>query len=240
MKPTSFFTIAFILITILTILGDMLAILWLHYSCKSLIMLLLLGYVWQQYRGSGFPGLILWLLVGMVFALAGDVFLMIRGIDLFAPGLGAFLVMQLCYSRAFYLSIRQSGRIASVWSVWLVVLAFVLYDACFLYLLRPAFVQNSALAELWWPVVMYALCLSLMGLLAIQRPKLTGYSWVVAGALLFILSDSLIAINKFSLPLPFSAFLVMSTYAAAQYLIVVGMVRQFIPANLIVTSSRQK
>ena len=75
-------------------------------------------------------------------------------------------------------------------------------------------------------MVIYAVCLSLMGLLATLRPNVLAYGWVVAGALLFILSDSLIALNKFLVPIPGSAFFVMSTYAAAQYLIVVGMVRQ--------------
>ena len=225
-KPSSLFIIAFIVVILLTILGDTLPIQWLHYVCKPLIMLLLLAYVWQHYRTGGCPSQIRWLLAGMVFALAGDVFLMIREVDLFAPGLGAFLVMQLGYSRAFYLSIQQRGRAISVRSVWPALLLFMGYDALFLYLLRPAFRQNPALAGLWWPVVIYAVCLSLMGLLATQRHKLPGYGWVVAGALLFILSDSLIAINKFRLLIPGSAFLIMSTYAAAQYLIVVGMVQK--------------
>lgn len=225
-KPSLVFSVVFILITVLTILGDVLGVLWLHYATKPLIMLLLLGYAWQQNWANGCPVQIRWLLVGMVFALAGDVFLMIRERDLFASGLGAFLLMQLCYGRAFYLSIRQHKPVRSRQFIGLMLVVFGLYDAVFLYLLRPAFIENSALTALWWPVVVYAVCLSLMGLLAALRPKLLAYSWVVAGALLFILSDSLIALNKFLLPLPGSAFLVMSTYAAAQYLIVVGMVGQ--------------
>ncbi len=227
-KPSLVFTVAFILISVLTILGDVLGILWLHYAAKPLIMLLLLGYVWQQDWAGGYSTQIRWLVVGMVFALAGDVFLMIRTIDLFMPGLGAFLVMQLCYSWSFYGSIRQSARGISMRSVWPVLILFVLYDAVFLYLLHLAFGQDLALSGLWWPVVIYAICLSMMGLLATQRPKLPGYGWVVAGALLFILSDSLIAVNKFRFPIPGSAFFVMSTYAAAQYLIVVGMVKQIV------------
>ena len=225
-KPRTVFTIVFILITALTMLGDVLGILWLHYACKPLIMGLLLGYVWQQIRAGETKKRIRWLLAGMVFALAGDVLLMIREVDLFAPGLSAFLVMQLCYSRDFYLSIRQHRAVPSTRFAGIVLLLFVLYDAAFLYTLRPAFLHNPALANLWWPVVVYAVCLSLMGLLATLRPRSLAYGWVVAGALLFILSDSLIALNKFLLPIPGSAFFIMSTYAAAQYLIVVGVVRQ--------------
>lgn len=228
-KLPSLFTIIFTLITVLEILGDTMAIRWLHYTGKPLIMLLLLGFIWQTYRGSGYPNLIWWLLAGMAFALAGDVCLMIREADFFAPGLGAFLIMQLCYSRAFYLSIRQRGKGFFGRLVWPILGAFVLYDTVFLYLLHPAFVQNPALVWLWWPVVFYALCLSMMGFLATQRHNLPAYGWVVVGALLFILSDSLIAIDKFRLPIPGSTFFVMSTYATAQYLIILGMIRSFNP-----------
>ena len=45
---------------------------------------------------------------------------------------------------------------------------------------------------------------------------------VFVGALLFILSDSLLAFDKFLVPIPHAGVLVMSTYIAAQYLIVEG------------------
>jgi len=224
-KPSVRFTVAFILISALTILGDVLAIWWLHYSAKPLIMMFLLGFVWQQHRDGAYPDQ-RWLMTGMIFALMGDVCLMIQETDLFMPGLGAFLLMQLCYSRVFYRSMRQHGSVRSSRFVGLMLLLFMLYDTAFLYLLRPAFTGKPALAGLWWPVVAYAACLSLMGLLATLQPKRPAYGRVAAGALLFILSDSLIAINKFLFPLPGSALLVMSTYAAAQYLIMTGVVHQ--------------
>lgn len=210
-------------ITLLEMIGDTLSIQWLHYGCKPLIMGMLLWYIWQQYRTTAIPALGRWLMVGMVFALAGDVFLMIRDVDLFAPGLGAFLLMQLCYSRAFWLSIRTTEQkpIRQSWVKRAV--PFILYLVIFLIVLRPAFAQNPALRVLWWPVVVYALCLNTMGLLAVLRQGLVAYNQVTAGALLFILSDSLIAVDKFLTPVPGATWLIMSTYAAAQYLIIVGM-----------------
>jgi uncharacterized membrane protein YhhN len=225
-KPSLLFTLTFVIISLLEMLGDTLSISWLHYSCKPLIIGLLLCYNWQQYRTTGFSALTRWLMVGMVFALLGDVFLMITEVDLFAPGLGAFLVMQLCYSRAFWLSIHVNGQKLSLRSVWKPAIPFVLYLVIFLIVLRPAFVQVPALRALWWPVVVYALCLNTMGLLAVLRQGLVAYSSVAVGALLFILSDSLIAIDKFSTPIPGATWFIMSTYAAAQYLIIVGMSQQ--------------
>jgi uncharacterized membrane protein YhhN len=43
-----------------------------------------------------------------------------------------------------------------------------------------------------------------------------------SGALLFVMSDSLLAINKFVHPIPEAGFLIMSTYILAQYFIVQG------------------
>jgi uncharacterized membrane protein YhhN len=217
--------VAVAVITILEMIGDVLSIRWLHYSCKPLIMGLLLWYVWIQFRLVSYPSHIRWLLIGMVFALLGDIFLMIQEMDLFAPGLCAFLIMQICYIRSFWLSIQASGQSIRPRSASLTAIPFVLYDGIFLFLLKPQFFQNPALTPLWWPVVGYVICLSTMGILAFQRRGLAGYGWVTIGAILFILSDSAIAIDKFLQPIPGATWFIMSTYAAAQYLIVAGTVK---------------
>ncbi|WP_338870133.1 lysoplasmalogenase [Spirosoma sp. SC4-14] len=225
-KPTRTFSLTFVAVTLLEILGDGFDMRVLHYGCKPLIMALLMLYVWQFCQAVGFVAYIRWLLAGMAFAMLGDILLMIREVDLFALGLGAFLIMQLCYSIAFWKSIR-AGR-QTITGRWLMrsAIPFVLYLVIFLLLLHPAFVENPALEPLWWPVVVYAICLNGMGLLAVQRQGLPGYNQVVTGALLFILSDSAIAVNKFLSPFAGSTWLVMTTYAAAQYLIMVGMIQQ--------------
>jgi uncharacterized membrane protein YhhN len=48
----------------------------------------------------------------------------------------------------------------------------------------------------------------------------------VAGALLFVCSDSLLAINKFGQPFRFAGLLIMFTYCLAQFLIVWGVVKR--------------
>ncbi|MGD0341839.1 MAG: lysoplasmalogenase, partial [Bacteroidales bacterium] len=57
----------------------------------------------------------------------------------------------------------------------------------------------------------------------VRKPS---YILVLCGAILFVLSDSLIALNKFGFPFIFSSIAVMSTYIAAQYLIVAGILKQ--------------
>ncbi|NJM25768.1 MAG: lysoplasmalogenase [Bacteroidia bacterium] len=78
------------------------------------------------------------------------------------------------------------------------------------------------------PVVIYALVLVTMVLSALYRfGKTTTLSFwlVLGGALLFMTSDSLLAINKFIAPLPMAGFWIMLTYGAAQWCIVVGLLQ---------------
>lgn len=229
-RPTPSFIIAYIFCTLITMLGDTLSLRWMHYGSKPLIMFLLFLYVWQSIRTVDSSGSLRWLLTGMFFALLGDIFLMIAEIDLFAAGLGSFLVMQICYSRAFWLLIAQSGTQLSFRSLFRTAIPFLLYDAVFLFFLHPVFQENPALTSLWWPVVLYVGCLSMMGILATHlRKELTlfagGPIWVFWGALLFIASDSAIAINKFLMPVVGATWLIISTYAAAQFAIVVGLLQ---------------
>jgi len=77
------------------------------------------------------------------------------------------------------------------------------------------------------PVLLYAILLTTMVLVSIFRDgKTTSQSfWLVfIGALLFMISDSLIAINKFINPLPWSGVQIMLTYLTAQALIVHGLI----------------
>jgi len=75
---------------------------------------------------------------------------------------------------------------------------------------------------LWIPVVLYMLCLLAMVAqavsrhLALRRPDSL---LAAAGGLLFLLSDTLLAYNKFHAPLPVSALWILSTYYTALFLI---------------------
>lgn len=214
--PTRRFALLFVGITVLEIGADIAQIQWLHYASKPLIVGLLLGWSWHHRAVGGRSMTVL--RVGLAFALLGDIFLMIREVDLFALGLASFLVMQLCYCVVF--GMRSAGQRIRPGTVGLTALPFVVYAASFLFILYPAFATRPALRELWIPVIVYVACISTMGLMAALRRGANGYGPVLAGALLFIMSDSAIAVNSFLTPFSGSTPLVMSTYATAQYLIV--------------------
>ncbi|WP_077920785.1 lysoplasmalogenase [Spirosoma sp. 209] len=214
--PDRRFALLFALVTGLELVGDLAPIRWLHYISKPLIVGLLLAWSWRHRRVGGLPMTIL--RVSLVFALLGDVFLMIREVDLFGLGLASFLIMQLGYCVVFRM--RGAGQSVSLPTAGLLALPFVVYAGIFLLILQPTFRTTPALNGLWTPVVVYIVCISTMGLLAALRRGQPGYGPVLIGALLFMASDSAIAVNAFLTPFAGATVFIMSTYAAAQYLIV--------------------
>ena len=58
------------------------------------------------------------------------------------------------------------------------------------------------------------------------------FRWVFFGALFFLISDSILAVNKFADPVTNAGFWIMSTYALAQYLIVRGVVLKVLEKKL--------
>lgn len=193
------------------------------YLFKPLIMLSLL--FWTRDYLKTYQ----WLWIGMWFGLGGDIFLMIRGKDLFVAGLSSFLVMQILYIVAFSKTLTPEGKkeLRNIW--WRRALPFAVYGLSFLAILHQPIAGNTASKGLWVPVVAYSMCLCSMGVAAAFRKGSVNdgsYSWVLVGAVLFILSDSTIALNKFLQHFEASSLLVMTTYAAAQWLIVWGIAKK--------------
>jgi len=153
-----------------------------------------------------------WIRVGLVCSLGGDVALMFAGG--FVPGLVAFLLAHLAYLRAF----TQVRRFGAWWS------AFVGYGVLAVVLL--AWLWPGVPAELRMPVLVYVACLASMAAQAAvvgwrARGTVFGHedALLALGGALFLFSDSCIAFNKFAGPLPTAAALVLPTYWAAQWLI---------------------
>jgi uncharacterized membrane protein YhhN len=143
---------------------------------------------------------------------------MVQGGSLFVFGLGAFLLAHLLYIRIFV-------KAATFRAIRL--LPFVAFVA----LLVGGPLYGKLSADLQIPVYVYIAVICVMGFTAsLRRSQLPGYELVLIGAVLFILSDSLIALNKFSGGVLWSGFWVMLTYGLAQYFIVKGYLMQFVSA----------
>ena len=180
----------------------------LHYVLKPLTTLLIAGIALAI--PTPISSLYRWLVIaGLLCSLAGDVFLMLRGDRYFIFGLASFLVAHLFYIAAY----RSRGDFGLTWWLGLLYLA---YAATLLYLLWPH------IGDVRIAVVVYAAVLMVMGWQAAEM-WLTWRDWsalaAMLGAVLFLLSDSTLALNKFRAPVNQSSVIVMSTYWAAQLLI---------------------
>jgi uncharacterized membrane protein YhhN len=189
----------------------------LHYLSKPLLMPVLLLYFRASWSGSLRERSAIIMQLAIVFSWLGDVFLMLTGEQWFIPGLGSFLVAQLLYA---YLFSRDNKGWLTKNPGWIA--PFVLYAGGLLYLIWPG------LGALWVPVCIYASAIMLMAVTALNRKGVVSqqsFQLVLIGAILFVISDSFIAINKFAYPFEASRLVIMGTYISAQFLIVVGYVK---------------
>jgi len=144
----------------------------------------------------------------------GDIFLAIRSSDYFVQGLGSFLIAHLLYVSIFFRR-RSSGEKTHLQNLLygLVLIAAVL---------MMVFLWDH-LGALKAPVFIYICVISIMTLTAINSryPALL----IVPGTVSFMISDSLIAINKFLVTVPFASTAIWVTYAGAQMLITLALIK---------------
>jgi uncharacterized membrane protein YhhN len=158
--------------------------------------------------------------IGLIFGLAGDVFLLFASgkESYFIWGLFAFLIGHLYYTSAFYLDFRSAPELDKRGARFAIGTCAVLVIAFYLYL-RPY------LGHMKLPVMIYILVISMMVMMACFRNlRVNAFSFnlILTGAILFMISDAILAYNKFVQSFSVSQVVIMSTYMAAQYLIVIG------------------
>ena len=186
---------------------------------KPLIILVLAGYFLSQTKGIG-SGLSKWILLALPFSWVGDVLLMFvpKNDIFFLLGLSAFLLAHIFYI-IFFHHVRVKEQVKG--NPWLLV-AVVIYYAVLISLLSPY------LLDMKIPVLVYGVVISFMLMLAMHmlfiRDKVAG-KWMMTGALLFVISDSILAINKFYQPFATAGVLIMLTYGLAQLFIVYGSIK---------------
>ena len=181
----------------------------LHHLSKPLAMVLAIACVGLKARHAGgvtrFDMLLMAALAG---SMAGDVLLMLRG--LFIPGLVAFLVAHL-----FYIALFRQG-VAWFPARWALPVTLGLGTVMY------AFLWSGLNPVLKLAVAAYVVVIALMAAQAIGRAMVLrdrASACVAAGACFFMLSDSILATNRFAMPVPLAQFWVLSTYYVAQILI---------------------
>lgn len=206
---------------LLDVMADLLAVYFgwtiMRYVTKPLLMLLLLGwfasYYIQDKRGRM---LVIW---ALIFSWGGDTLLLFtfRSENFFIAGLVSFLIAHIFYL-LFFKRVKKQNRPGRPWNP-LVVFLVLVYVGVLFYILKPG------TGPLKVPVLVYASVLGAMLLTAIHAfhfPAQLAGAFCVTGALLFVVSDSLLALDKFYSPFKAAPLLVMTTYSLAQLLLVTG------------------
>jgi uncharacterized membrane protein YhhN len=182
-----------------------------------LLALTIFGYAPKSVSRTLFIG-------ALLFSFSGDLLLMFEHINplYFIFGLVSFLLAHILYI-LFFMGIRRNAPAAP--RPHLLTIATVLvYGISLLVILWPG------LGDLKIPVAVYAtvICTMLLSAVAVY-PLLHSIPamYFLAGALLFVASDSILAFNKFYQPFSWAALLIMLTYIAAQYCLSKGFVKHF-------------
>jgi uncharacterized membrane protein YhhN len=194
----------------------------LEFVCKPMIMIWIAGYFLLYSRDMHHP-VFRFALFAFFFSWLGDVALMFDGISCFLSGITAFLVAHLFYILTFLRpKDRESSSLLRKKPLW--ILPFAIYGVVMMWILFPK--VNAIIKP---AVILYTLTLLVMAGSALNRRNKVSkksYFTVLGGAILFVFSDSLIAINKFAVGIPKSGIWIMTTYILAQYLIMSGLLTQ--------------
>jgi uncharacterized membrane protein YhhN len=148
------------------------------------------------------------IIAGLLFSMLGDILLMLP-VDLFIAGLLSFLVAQTIYIYAF-----RKGRPLRL--KFLAMLPFVVYGLIIYLILLPK------LNGMEIPVGVYVLVILTMAWQAWDQWDDVRSRWALLafiGAVLFVISDSILALNRFGEPFAAARALTLSTYYSAQWLI---------------------
>jgi len=186
----------------------------LHFVSKPLLMPVLALFLFTSVGKSGRSRMLL--LGALLFSWLGDIVLMLDKVysSLFIYGLLAFLIAHIFYILYFLGIRRASEQSQSGITSALIILA---YMATFYIYLFPH------LGALKIPVLIYATAISLMLISSLRAFDFPGHGRIsIAGTLIFALSDSILAFNRFVSPFEYAPFLIMLTYGVAQFLIVEG------------------
>ncbi len=220
------FHFLFLIIFVGDLVGEFYQISWIDYSFKPFIMIWIAGY-FLMYSKNINGEIVRLALFAFLFSWLGDVLLMFsnRLPQFFILGLASFLIAQTGYIFLFRKTINLSGKKPFLkkkpyFLIFYMAFGLIVYTALF----------NQLDSVLRIAVFIYMTALLGMSSMALNRfgnGHPVSFALVFAGSLLFVFSDTTIAINRFLIPVPYEGIVVMSTYIVAQYLIMRGLLKQY-------------
>lgn len=213
MKRKEIFTYIFYLIALSTIVGVAFKITELIYVVKPLLTLTLI-YLYTLTL-SRINKLYIY---AMLSCFVGDVFLLFKDQQLFfIIGLVSFLLAHIFFIKIVFKRLINVSykKILTTYIPFLVLFIFL-----FLFISR-------SVGNMMIPVLIYGMVISLfasVALVANEERRSIKSLYMLTGAVVFIISDSLLAVNKFYYTLPVFEVIIMFTYIVALYLIYRSMV----------------
>lgn len=156
-----------------------------------------------------------WVVVALFFSVIGDVFLMLED-RWFIHGVISFFIAHVFYIIGFWNSFTLNVTSPSSITVAVSLLIFSLWF--FQFLLR--FVIDEGGVKLSVAVAAYIIVISFM----MWSASLVGSAILVVASLLFVISDAVLAYDKFRHPFKVAEHIVMVTYFTAQLLFAISIV----------------
>lgn len=201
-----------------------------RFIAKPLLMITLIAFYAQQV-GDNWNKFHKLIVTAFFFSWIGDVALMFvfKNENFFLFGLVGFLIAHILYAISFN-KVKNKEAKALLPKKFLVIIPLAVYMIVLLSLLVPAISGNEKTQPFLIPVLIYSAAIATMVAFSINRYKRVNdksFVLVVSGALLFMFSDSIIAVNKFLHPFATASIFIMILYIAGQYLIAKGCLVQF-------------
>ncbi|HEX2845369.1 MAG TPA: lysoplasmalogenase [Chitinophagaceae bacterium] len=195
---------------------------------KPLIVITVAGYFFYATKDVQ-SRLKVWIGSALLFSWGGDILLMFQDKKslFFLLGLSSFLLAHIFYI-IFLHKVRLAEKIKP--RLWTLLVVAIYYSVLITFL-------SPWLGDMRLPVRVYGMVISFMLLLALHLLFLANRKaglYIAIGAILFVLSDSLLAINKFYQPFEAAGFLIMLTYGLAQLFLIIG------ASNYLNTASSRK
>ncbi len=195
-----------------------------RFLTKPFLLPVLLLIILVQSAGQKHPIAKKLVFIALVAGTVGDILLMKSDINpnYFTFGLAAFLVMQLFYTLYFFRmqGLKKEFVIINLFIALLITgFSFVLVGSLWNYL-----------GKLQWPVALYAFFISLMLFAATnvyhsKRAQKLALQFFIPGAAFLVVSDSILAVNKFYLKDDLFNISVMVTYILGQLFLSMGFVK---------------
>lgn len=193
---------------------------------KSALMFSLLIYFWDQTEGQKDAKWVRYTTLAIVFTWIADIMfvLYLKNFLFFFAGISAYFAAHIFFLFSFWKA-TYAENLKFQFSI--VPLIAVVYTTLMAYLILP---YLDGVIQV--PIFLYALSTLFLVIFAWYRKPVTNsesFKWVFLGVLLIVISDSVLAINRFSKTIPYAHYVTTLCFILAHWFIINGITKHFKP-----------